>query len=181
MAPTPFSLAMGRQLEEIEVLAWIDLYAAASPAVVEQLGLAILPLGSGCLSAVAKVDVLAMNRAFGFGLREPVDQSSLAPLIEEYRAAGSRRFFVQVSPYAMPADLHAWLTTEGFVPYNNWVKLYRTVEDFPNAKTDLTVERITEPGAFGEIAAAAFEWPKEVAPWIGSTGWKGWMASLFGL
>jgi GNAT superfamily N-acetyltransferase len=180
MTSAQFSHTMALQLEEIEVQAWKDLYAAASAELADRLGVRVHPVGSGCLSMVPAVDVLGMNRVFGMGLREPVAQTEIAGLVERYRAAGSRRFFVQVSPYAMPGDLHAWLKSEGFVPYNNWIKLYRSVDDMPQATTDLSIREITEPGEFGSIVAASFEWPKDVAPWIAATigrpGWKHYMA-----
>jgi len=180
MTSAQFSHSMALQLEEIEVRAWNDLYAAAPPAVVKRIGVRIHPLGSGCVAMVPKVDVLGMNRVFGIGLREPFGQMQLASLIEQYRLAGSPRFFVQVSPYAMPGDITQWLKDEGFAPYNNWLKLYRSVEDLPPAETDLSIREISQPGAFGAIVAASFDWPEEVAPWIGSTvgrlGWRHYMA-----
>ena len=180
MTSVSFSHEMALGLEEIEVLAWSDLYAAAPPAVVERTGVTIRPMGGGCVSMVPKVDVLGMNRVFGFGLREPVDRTDLISLIEQYHEAGARRFFVQVNPYAMSSNLPGWLKAEGFAHYNNWIKLYRSVENLPSVKTDLAIRPITEPGAFGAIVAAGFDWPEDVAPWIGSTvgrqAWRHYMA-----
>jgi len=180
MATDQFSHAMALQLEAVEVLAWQDLYRAAPRETAEELGVSVEPLGSGCLSMAPKVDVLGMNRTFGLGLREPVSRQQIAALSGTYRRAGCRRFFAQISPYAMPGELHRWLTEEGFSLYNNWVKLYRSVEDPQRAETDLSIQRIHAPGEFGTIVATAFGWPEQVAPWIARTvgrpGWHHYMA-----
>jgi len=180
MTSTPSLHSLALRLEGIEVQAWNDLYSGAPAEVVKRIGVSIRPFGSGCVSMVPKVDVLGMNRVFGMGLQEPVDHSQLAHLIEHYRTSGCRRFFVQVSPYAMPGDLPRWLNVEGFTLYNNWIKLYRSAENVPPAKTDLSIRQITEAGAFGTIVTSSFEWPEEVAPLIGSTvgrpGWRHYMA-----
>jgi hypothetical protein len=102
--------------------------------------------------------------------------------MERYASAGARRFFVQLSPIAVPTELRQWLIDRGARPYNNWVKLYRDVSAPPAVKSDLSVRQIdTESaGKFAAIVSSCLDWPERVRPWIARTvgrpGWRHYMA-----
>ena len=59
-------------LEGAELKACADVYRAASPEVVSAAGLSVTDIGDAILIAAKQIDVLALNRLLGLGLRGPV-------------------------------------------------------------------------------------------------------------
>jgi hypothetical protein len=170
------------ELELSEARAWSDLYRCATPAAVDVCGLDVHSSGSVDAVVAAGIDILAFNRVIGLGVAEPAGEATVDEIVGLYRRAGARRFFVQLSPGAMPARIPGWLESRGFRHHNNWVKLYRPVADPPTSRSGLRVERIG-PGhadAFGAIAASCFGWPAFVGPWVaclvGKPHWSHYLA-----
>lgn len=162
--------------------AWGDFYRAASAASVEACGLQVAEIGGAVATMAAAVDVLALNRVLGIGVKQPATESEIDEIIRLFTERRVPRFFVQVSPVAAPDDLPRMLEDRGFRHYNNWVRLYRDVSAPPDVKTDLAVRRIDEEdaAAFGRIVAESFGWGDQISGWIGDLvgklGWRHYMA-----
>ena len=136
------------------------------------------------VGAVPEVDILLFNRVIGLGMREPVSHAHIDDIIQFYEKAGSKRFFIQLSPYIRQDDLPDMLMEKGFRHYNNWVKLLRPVNaPVPEVDSGLTVQRITEQDAhiFGQIIVESFDWEDtSMADWlahpVGKPGYRHYAA-----
>lgn len=169
------------QLETHEARAFADLYRPLPPDFNEGAVVDRIPLGSGWAVMTSAVDILAFNRVIAVGVEERADDSQLGSILERFREGGIPRFFFQLAPQAKPEDLAARLAARGFERYNNWVKLYRTVDDPPEIETDLRIEQIGRQHAdiFAAVLCRAFEWPGELRPMVSSlVGEAGWVHYL---
>lgn len=169
------------QLEIHEAHAFADLYRSTPPGSRESAGAHRLPVGSGWAVMTPTVDILAFNRVIAVGVGEPADDAQLDTTIECFRQRGIPRFFFQLAPQARPENLSEGLATRGFELYNNWVKLYRTVDHPPEIETDLRIEQIGREHAdvFADVLCRAFEWPDTLRPVIGGlVGEPGWVHYL---
>ncbi len=144
------------------------LYRTASPAVERAAGVQLRHVGGAVVAIAARIDVLSFNRAIGLGMGEPATESQIDEITRVYRAAGSPRFFIQVSPAARPAGIPDWLTARGFVHHNNWMKLWRDASPPPDPATELAIVRIgTERAAdFAGIVGTAFQFPAPLQDWL---------------
>lgn len=167
-------LVLDLELSEVEVCkALVDVPAA----VAHGIGLDWRPLGSGIAIAASHADVLMHNRVVGLGIAAPAEPGDLDAASELFRAAGSPRFMVNLSPHASPPELPEWLVERGFLHHNYWIKLWRQglrpVEEPPDHRVrPIGVEHAE---AFARCDAASFGLPESVVPWFASTvGRKNW-------
>jgi len=173
---------LAHRLEEIEAAAWGDLYRDLPQPVARKCGIRTRSFGTAAAVAAAEVDVLAFNRVLGLGAQSrPLTPRAVDALLDWYRAAGVRRFFVQPGPYTPPETL-ARLEARGFRRYNRWLKLWRDLEPPPPSRTDLRIEAAgPERGEdIARIFAASFGWPERVVPWVaarvGRPPWRHYVA-----
>lgn len=113
------------------------------------------------IGAIPEVDILAYNRVIGLGVEEQATNQQIKDILRFFSSSGVSRFFVQVSPYADPAELSAMLRQNGFKYYNNWVKFYRKSDlPVPDYETDLEIVEINRDYAdlYGEIVIQPFGW-----------------------
>lgn len=170
------------KLENIEIKAFSDLYRAAKPNSIENCGIGLQSSGSTCVLIASKLDVLALNRVIGLGLKEPGSDNDIDDMISIFRKAGSSRFFVQIHPNARPQNIRDSLLMRGFSHHNNWVRLYRKATPLTKAETSLNIERIDSKHAseFAHIVTSCFGWPPLMRPWItefiGRKNWHFYMA-----
>jgi GNAT superfamily N-acetyltransferase len=124
---------------------------------------------------------LALNRVLGLGLNQPFAIADLERIKTRYRDASVQRFFVQILPSVLTAEVTEMLVAAGFEHYNNWVKLTRAMAPLEIPDSELRVERIA-PGhaeAFGRIITSCFEWGEDLIPWVGGlVGRKNWHCYL---
>lgn len=168
--------------EFLEAAYWSDYFKAASPELVKKLGVQFFKIGSAYVTVAAKVDILAFNRVIGLGVGEPATENQIDEIIAIYEKEKVPRFFIQPSPAAHPDYFPDLLQKKGFKHYNNWVKWYRQIEDFPGFETDLCIEQIDRnyTDVFADIIVTSFEWPEILKPFIaevvGRPGWKHYLA-----
>lgn len=170
---------MSLESEKIELDSMVDLHAAATPQLVEQLGLQALTIGSTFVSIAAKLpaSAIVINRALGLGLWSPETAESVGSMVSAFRDAGVARYFNQCHPDARPSGIGGWLTAAGLEKARGWQKFSRGGEAVPKIKTDLRIEEIgPEHGeAFGRIACDAFDFGDAAIPWLarlpGRPGW----------
>lgn len=180
--PSPFPPDLTRALEQVEATVWTDLYRAATPDDVDSSELDVTTVGAATVMTAGLVDVLGFNRVVGLGIGTPATEAMLNAILAHYDAAAVPRFFVQLSPAAIPAALFDWIRRRGLRHYNNWVKLFRRVGNSPEAPTDLRIERVgpEHAGAIADLLVPAFDWPDAVRPWmtqiVGRPGWHHYIA-----
>jgi hypothetical protein len=173
-------------LEQAEIQALADLYHAAGPSVVADCGLSVREVGDAVLIAAIRFDVLALNRLVGLGLRSSPSDTALADAMTAIEQTGSPRCFVQVAPTGASDGLGVRLERLGLRQYNNWMRLWRSLDDLPRASessaTSLDVRRIGSAHAdvFGSLVATAFDYPPALAPitsqTIGRPHWHHYLA-----
>lgn len=180
--PSHLPSDFARTLEWVEGVVYRDLYGRATALEAARNRMACTTIGEATVLTAGAVDVLFFNRAFGLGLSSALGDAALDTILDRPRAAGAPRFFVQLSPYARPADLPGRIVRRGLRPYNRWMKLYRATSDPPDARTELRIEPIGRERAdlFGRIVAPTFDWPPDAATWlarqVGSSEWRHYFA-----
>jgi GNAT superfamily N-acetyltransferase len=161
-------------LEVAEMEAFADVYRAASPDVVAASGLLVADVADAILLAANRIDVLALNRVIGLGLRRSPSDSALADVLKALEETGSPRLFLPVAPVDGNETLGDRLERVGLRHYNNWMRLRRDLHDLsdlPVAPSQLDVRRIdrARADAFGHLVATAFDYPPSIAPLAGQT------------
>lgn len=176
--PSPFTPELTQALERVEATVWSRLYRLATADEKAALGLHTATVGSSTVMAAARSDVLFFNRVVGLGMEALATEADLDAIVACYRNLGVERFFVQLSPAALPGTLFDWLPARGFRPYNNWVKLFRDVEPPPPATTELRIEEVgpTFADELARLCVPAFEWPAAaesmLARLLRQPGWR---------
>jgi hypothetical protein len=170
-------------LERAEFEAFLDVYGACEPPLADAAGIRIEPLGHATLLAASHVDVLALNRVIGLGVGGPLVDGELDAVIGAMRAAGSPRFFLPVPPVDGAPAIVATLEGAGIRHYNNWMRLWRGLDDVaPEDVPGLDVRRVGSGAAavFAEIVAGAFGYPPVIASLpaqtLGRDGWSHYLA-----
>ena len=170
--------------ETIERAALRDLHRAATPELVEKLGLQVLEDGNTLVSIAGALpaSAIVINRAMGIGTDCPADQEQLENIVAAYRDAGVKRYFIQVQPTARPEALPGWLEALGLEKARGWQKFARNPDPVTGTATDLTVNEIgAEQGeAFARIVCDGFDLGEVAIPWLarlpGREGWRIFMA-----
>src|SRR5438093_439709 len=156
-------------LERAERDALEDLYRAAPPeraARTERVGGATVLLAPG-LPAF-------FNRAFAFGLDEPVSEDGIDAVLAALRPASES----YVQPPPGNAEIEGWLAARGLKTTWAWAKVMRGTEPPPDIATNLEIRELAtdEADRFGAVVAMAFGLPDVMAPWcaalVGRPGWR---------
>ena len=155
-------------LEESEIAYWSKYYQTQAP--MKSYANVIAGAFAG---AVPKQDILSMNRVIGLGIRQTVKPLHIDDIIRFYTLAGTKRFFVQLSPHVIQDDLRDILRDRGFQHHNNWVKLWKKADmPIPEVETELTAVRIglEEASTYGQIIFDSFDWQDDcLVDWLAST------------
>jgi GNAT superfamily N-acetyltransferase len=175
---------MSYEGELIERDSMIDLHAAATPEVVESLGLRALTVGGAFVSIASRLPATAvvLNRTLGLGLTKTETRADIVETVNTYRTIGVERFFVQVHPDAAPSTIGDWLVAEGLEKARGWQKFCRGREAVRRGTADFRIDEIgPEHGAaFARIACNAFDLGDAAVPWLaalaGRSRWHIFMA-----
>ncbi|NJN45317.1 MAG: hypothetical protein HC808_01145 [Candidatus Competibacteraceae bacterium] len=153
--------------EQIERAALIDLHAAASESVREQLGLRLETIGTALVSiATGEPSNILLNRTVGLGIEAPAEQDTIQAVLARYQAAGISDYYLHLHPKAKPIELRTWLTEAGLKKGRGWMKFLRGTQAPPQAQTDLRVQRIDSEHAedFARISAHCFDFSTAAIP-----------------
>lgn len=141
------------------------------------------------VGAISELDILAMNRVIGLGMEVPVRPEDIDRIIQFYKTAGSKRFFIQLSPYAQQEDLATILYNKGFKRYNNWAKLLRLTDDdkaIDERDTSLKVIVATPEDAqtYGQVIFNSFDWEDDrlvewLAASVGKPGYHHYLVTCY--
>lgn len=161
--------------EELEISYWSTYYGLAPCST---------KVGGATVFALPSVDILAMNRVIGLGLKEKVTKKHLQEIIGFYESLGIKRFFVQLPPYVLDVELRLMLKAQGFRHLNNWVKLVGPPQlEVQAPMTDLTVTQVGKEQAQGyaQTLFDSFDWTDErLVDWlsqvVGKDGYRHYLA-----
>lgn len=165
--------ALTLRAEQAEAAALVALMRAPSPAVAAPLGIGIHIEGDAVAGFVAAVDALSLNRLVGLGVTMPATEAAVDRILVAARKVGVKRLLVQLAPTAAPPELGGWLQARGAVPYNRWVRLWRSTSSAlaSSPSTDLRVARVHAEHAleFARVVRVGFDMPESLDPWLAST------------
>jgi hypothetical protein len=141
-----------RAIENAEVQAWLDMYAAMPPDDRERYNPEILRVDGVTLTRCRDIPFSHFNGVLDLGVAAPATESQVDAILACYREAGIPRFTVLHNPHVQPPELRDWLEARALRPRGTWERVYR-------AGGKLTVP---EPAVDGEIDFVSwdsgFEW-----------------------
>lgn len=161
--------------DDIEAAAFVDLYAAAPPALRDRLGLRTERCADATLLIAPGLPSTMFNRAIGLGNAHPASDVELQQVRARYAAAGVASWWLHVSPVACADRLLERAAAQGFVPpvRKAWAKLLRPATPAPRFDTPLQISPATD--GQHSLAAAAIAQAFEMPPFMGE-----WLAALHG-
>jgi len=155
LAPDP---EVAYWLEMSEARAMADVYRAAADTSDNPVGCQVAEIGGGVAFALTSIDVGFFNRTIGLGIERAATEADVDAVVAFYEGLDRSVAVAQVAPHAAPPDLIGWLEARGFARSARWAKVWRTLDDLPQATTSLRIERIdrSQTDAFGSIGVEAF-------------------------
>lgn len=160
------------EADQVEAEAFADLFAAASPALAQQLGLQVRREQGATLLLAKAMPTAMFNRVIGAGLGAPLDGAQVQAWQEAYRAQGGKPWWLHWSPRATPVDGAALLQPLGFsMPARrSWAKVWRDAAPAPQIASDLVVEPLRDERRAATLAAIvqSFEMPPFMPAWLGA-------------
>ena len=177
------------RIEFLEAEAWTQRVQALPTELKSRLGTRARRFGRAVAMATPGADVAVVNRAFGFGLEQPLDAALLTEINAFFRDAGSARWLVECAPHAAILGGRETLMKQGGVLKTPTVKLAGEVRDMPDAQPHRGTGRgsvsVAEVGressdAFRTIVGTAFGVPQvieaDIVSAIGQPGWHYYLA-----
>ncbi len=172
------NVALARHLELAEASYWSALYPPFYDSTSSLLGAFPRWFGDAFAGALANVDILAFNRVTGLGMEQRITPDQVDEITAHYQTAGVRRFFVQLSPNALPPEAAEMMEEKGFQLYNYWAKLCRPLRELvPALRSNLRISPVQDDEAedYGRLLCRAFQWPEVLSPLFAQTvGWPGY-------
>lgn len=174
------SAELARRADEIEALAFADLFAALPPALQPSLGLQVRKVAGATLLLARGLPTAMFNRVIGLGTSKhrAADEATIEAdidadidaVISAFREAGGQPWWLHVSPFVQPQDLSQRLLARGFQApaRRSWAKVMRDTSPPPHIATDLQIELATE-ATLADTAGAitqAFGMPPFMPAWI---------------
>jgi hypothetical protein len=153
-----------------EAKAFTDLYHAAPTSLKAQLGLKVGSVaGTNLLLATGIPDPM-FNRAIGLGMRAAATLEDAQEIVESYRRASVRTWWLHWNAFAMPAGLPDRLKAAGFTEprRKSWAKMLRGTAPPPAIATDLEITPVTEDQVPATVKAIvlAYEMPTFMTDWL---------------
>lgn len=167
------------QIEDCEVAAWLDLYAAAPADFARQFELEIMQVENVVLTLCRRIPFVHFNCVKNLGMTAPARESLVDDLILRYRQAGIRNFTFYHIPHCQPPALPEWLQARGFHPHGGWDRIYRNNDalDEPRVEPNGTfkVEKVTPATGLEWAGFIDSAYGLPTAPWllalVARTGW----------
>lgn len=170
-----------QSLERIELEAWHEMYAAATPEVVSALGMSWSLFDGALAIRMAARESLLHNRVIGLGVFEPATAQTLDRVRDFFAGIGGHA--VNLPPVTDPPLLHEQLRARAYASFFHHVKWVRGTQPATSAPTGLRIERVRAKQAalYGELAAritieglgAHAAW---VASHVGLPRWRHYLA-----
>jgi hypothetical protein len=174
MNTNPVSSRFAQQIEQTEIEAWLDLYAAMPAGFAKEFKAEIVQLGPITLTRCPEIAFGEFNRVMGLGVFEPATESQLEAVFASYREVGVKRFLIHHIPACQPTALRNWLEARQPAVQTGWERIVRDGSPLESS-TDPAIERVTSSNAheWADFIDAAYHIPTK--PWllelVGRPGW----------
>lgn len=156
------------EIERIEREAWKDLAAVIPADLAAGIGLDTRDIGPTFFFMAARIPQLQFNWLAGTGLNGD-DGRSIAEAVQRFRAAGQRKFIIQIPPGPNEAACEQRAQAEGLAEHPlAWAKFYRPTAHAPAIDVPLEIREIgmDERDAFATTAVVGFGMPPAMAAWL---------------
>lgn len=166
--------------DRIEAAAWRSMFALAPP----PMGLVVERVAGATALLAPAIPVSLMNRVIGLGVDEPSSDAAVDAIVDRYRAAGVKSFWVHASPTGDEADLVARLEARGFsiASRPTWAKVLRGTEPPKDVATPFELREVGQDRAMelARVLLTAHGMPPAIAPWtaamVGAGGFRAFAA-----
>ena len=156
--------------DQVEADAYADLFDAAPASVKAATGLRIERLAGMTLLIAPRLPATIFNRGIGLGMEQTGEESDVEAVVDAYRQAGVRPWWLHWNPFAQPAQFPDRLRAMGFTEpaRRAWAKVLRGSEPPPQIATDLRIApaRDEQIDAVMSSVAQAFGMPPVMAQWL---------------
>ncbi len=175
MNTSPVSQRFAQQIEQTEIQAWLDLYAAMPTSFAKEFNAEILELGQITLTRCPGIAFGEFNRVIGLGVFEPATELDLEHVFNKYREVGVKRFLIHHIPACQPTVLTDWLEDYQPAVRAGWERIVREGSPLEASPDDPAIERITSSNAheWADFIDTAYHMPTK--PWllelVGRSGW----------
>lgn len=168
-----------REAQDIEELAWWDIYAAAPETYAQQHELRATRLTGGTCFAHKHLSTWDFNRVLKLGTSTPITESLLNEVQAWMTSNASPAFNIGVDPNTQPGQVSQWLRTSGLTSDDGGMTrfFYDGSDRGVDLKSTLNVREIKphESDLFGTLVRTAFDLPKGFDTWFGQlAGRPGW-------
>ena len=159
-----------------------DFHRAAPQTSRRALGLEKVETGGATLFVARREPGILLNRALGLGQRGAASLAGVQAVRDRYLQAGVLDYFLQIQPWAGPAELWNWLFDQGFNRSRGWTQFVRSAGPASGRRSRLRVALIDHRHAaeFATIAAAGFGLDEATVPvlaaMVGMPGWYHFMS-----
>jgi hypothetical protein len=161
-----------------EALAFRDTFAASAELADDAVGPVTSRPGGGVAFAFTRLDIGFFNRAIGIGVARPAVESDVDEVVAFFDGAGRQVSVAQIAPHATPPEVVGWFEARGYIRSRTWVKMWHSLAEIPDARTDLRIEQIGPEWAddFGRLSVVeAYDFPESIGPAAGAgVGRPGW-------
>lgn len=166
--------------DDVEAAAFVDLFDAAPADLKSKLGIHVERIADATLLVAPGIPSSMFNRVIGLGLRQAATQEDVEAIVDVYRQAGAKTWWLHWNPWSAPADFSSRLAEAGFtVPARrSWAKMLRSTQSVPTRATDLSigVAQDSQAATAARLIATVFEMPPFMGAWIcalhGRSHWK---------
>lgn len=173
-----------REAQDIEELAWWDIYKAAPEEYAHDHGLRADRLPGGTCFSHKHVPSSLFNRVLKFGIEAPVTPLELGELRTWLATYANPTYNIGVDPNAQPAEATDWLRASGLDVTGGGIArfFHRGHKQIQSAQTALTVREVGphEKSLMGDLVRNAFGFPDGFNIWFGQLAgradWKVYFA-----
>ena len=171
------------RLETLEMSAWEDLFAAAPPALAEQLGLVSERIGPALMTFARTIDSPTFCMLLGGGLPGDETGAALGAAVARFREEGLKNYRIHIAPGPNADHLMLKARDLGLIPgRRSLTKFRRGAAPAPGAATFLRILQATraQAAAFGGVGVAGFNMPPMLSAWFaalpGRANWRCYLA-----
>ena len=162
-------------VELLEATAWAQLHGRFGLEAGDGVA-SVKRIGKATILASGAADIVAVNRAIGFGFERPLDAEQLSEIRRFYREHGKTRWFLECSPDATIDQ--AAVSAAGGVMGHSLIKLVADLEDLvapPPPPIDIVLATRSDARCFMDLVGSQLGVPELLRPGIASTiGEPGW-------
>lgn len=165
------ALALYRDAQDIEELAWLDIYKAAPDDYAREHQLQAERLSGGTCFAHKHLPSSLFNRVLKFGIETPVSVPEVDELQSWLGAYANSTHNIGVDPNVQPTEAAAWLRESGLEVAGGGIArfFHRGGKVSPVPQSELTVREVEphEQSLLGDLVRNAFGFPEGFDTWFG--------------